>query len=229
VVAGPEHPESLAGEALHLALVLADLLPDEPEVLGLAALIALALARVPGRDPDRYVPLQEQDATRWDAALLDRGERLLERAAAFHRPGRFQLEAAIQAVHAARRSTGATDWAALVDLYRQLLAMAPTLGARVAAATVTARVHGPDAGLAALDALGATALRFQPAWAARAHLLEDAGRSQEARDAYEHAIRLTTDPQARAYLADRLAALPDSAGGEPLEPRERLGAAQDLE
>jgi RNA polymerase sigma-70 factor (ECF subfamily) len=207
VVAGPEHRESLAGEALHLALVLADLLPDEPEVLGLAALIALALARAPARRRDRYVPLQEHDPALWDAALLDRGESLLERAGRLRRPGRFQLEAAIQAVHVARRETGTTDWAALDQLYGRLVTVAPTLGASVAAATVAGRLRGADAGLAALDALGAAAARFQPAWAARAHLLEEAGRQGAAVQAYERALHLTTDEQARAYLAGRLGAL----------------------
>lgn len=226
-VAGPEHPESLAGEALHLAFVLAGLLPEEPEVLGLAALIALAVARTPARRADRYVPLQEQDPRRWDAALLERGEALLERAARLGRPGRFQLEAAIQAVHAARRETGETDWAALDALYRRLLAVAPTLGARVAAAAVTARLHGPDAGLAALDALGDAAARFQPALAVRAHLLEEAGRRKDALAAYERAVRVTTDRRSRAYLTERLEALrAPSAAGEPLEPGERLPPAQ---
>jgi RNA polymerase sigma-70 factor (ECF subfamily) len=227
VVAGPEHPDSLAGEALHLALLLADLLPEEPEVLGLAALISLAVARMPARSMDRFVPLQEQDPGLWDTALLERGEALLERAARHGRPGRFQLEAAIQAVHAARRLTGETDWAALDQLYRRLLAVAPTLGARVAAATVVGRVHGPAAGLAALDALGDAVVRFQPALAARAHLLEEAGLHQEAAVAYERAGRLTTDPSSRAYLAGRLAALrAASAGGEPLEPGEGLRPAE---
>jgi predicted RNA polymerase sigma factor len=230
-VAGPEHPESLAGEALHLASTLADLLPEDPEVLGLAALIALALARAPARSPDRFVPLQEQDPALWDPALLRRGEAFLERAAALGgRPGRFQLEAAIQAVHAARRETGATDWPALDLLYRRLLAVAPTLGARVAAATVAGRVRGPAAGIAALDALGEAAARFQPAWAARAHLLEESGQPSAAAHAYERAVALTTDPQARAYLAGRLAALrAASAGGEPLEAGEGLGAAEHRE
>jgi RNA polymerase sigma-70 factor (ECF subfamily) len=177
------------------------------------------------------VPLQEQDPALWDAALLGRGEAFLERAAGLgRRPGRFQLEAAIQAVHAARRETGVTDWAALDQLYRRLLAVAPTLGARVAAATVAGRVRGPAAGIAALDALGDTAARFQPAWAARAHLLEESGRPSAAIAAYERAVSLTTDAQARAYLAGRLAELAAaSAAGEPVQPGEGLGAAEHRE
>ena len=227
IVAGPEHPDSLAGEALHLASVLVELLPDEPEVLGLAALVSLALARTPARRPDRFVPLQEQDPSVWDAALLEQGEALLERAARLGAPGRFQLEAAIQAVHAARRSTGVTDWSALRILYARLLAVAPTLGARVAAATVEARVSGATAGLAALDAIAEPAIRFQPAWAARAHLLEQAGRRAEALAAYERAISLTTDGLARAYLEDRRAAL--SAVGEAADAREGLVPSEQRE
>jgi len=117
-------------------------------------------------------------------------------------PGRFQLEAAVSAVHGARASTGRTDWAALEVLYRALLVVAPTLGARVAAASVTGRLHGPDAGLDLLDDLldAPGTAGFQPWWAVRAHLLAAAGRPSEASAAYERAIALTGDESVRAYL-----------------------------
>ena len=187
----------LRGEALHLATLLAGLVPDEPEVLGLAALVHLAAAREPDRAP---LPLDEQDPATWDRALLDRGEVLLQRAAAFGRPGRFQLEAAIQSAHDARAFTGTVDGEAVRRLYAALVRTAPTLGARVAHAVATARVDGPDAGLVLLDAVEG-AERFQPFWAARAALLVDTGRLGEAKGAAERAAALTDDPAALARLA----------------------------
>jgi predicted RNA polymerase sigma factor len=121
--------------------------------------------------------------------------------------GRFQLEAAIQAVHCARPHTGTTDWATLLDLHRTLHALAPSLGSAVALAVVTAEVEGPAAGLAMLDSLldneGGQARRFQPARAARAHLLDRLGRGEEAAAAYDSAIDLTHDPAEREYLQRR--------------------------
>ncbi|HEY0937682.1 MAG TPA: RNA polymerase subunit sigma-70, partial [Trebonia sp.] len=118
--------------------------------------------------------------------------------------GRFQLEAAVQAVHCARGPDGATDWPALLALHRILPAVAPSLGSSVALAAVTAEVDGPAAGLAALDALlaeaGQSARRFQPAAACRAHLLDRLGRTKEAAAVYQNAISLTHDTAERQYL-----------------------------
>jgi RNA polymerase sigma-70 factor (ECF subfamily) len=122
--------------------------------------------------------------------------------------GRFQIEAAIQSVHCARATSGATDWYALRTLYVALLSLAPTLGARVAHAAVVGRAEGARAGLEALDAIEDTAVqRFQPAWATRAHLLAEAGRVEEAVRAYERAISLTTGAAERRYLELRRARL----------------------
>ena len=126
------------------------------------------------------MPLAEQDPTTWDAGLIAEGETYLRRATSPGRPGRFQLEAAIQAVHCDRRRTGRTDWAALRTLYTALLAVAPSLGAQVALAAVVGRTEGPEAGLAALPD-GAES--FQPYWATRADLLARAGRTAEAAEA----------------------------------------------
>ncbi len=175
-------PESLAGEAQYLAVTLAVLLGDEAEAWGLAALTTLALARPPR---EVFVPLAEQDPAEWDERLIAEGEAYLRRAQSRGPLGRFQLEAAIQAVHVDRRRTGVTDWAALNTLYTALLTVAPGLGARVAAAVVIGHLHGPEAGLAALpDA----AESFQPYWAARADLLARAG--QDASEAYAKAVDL---------------------------------------
>jgi predicted RNA polymerase sigma factor len=199
--------ESLSAEALHLALVLAELLPDEPEVLGLAALVCLSEARRPARRTANggFIPLDEQDTSRWDTTLIARGESLLRRAHDLGQPGRFQYEAAIQSAHCARATWGRVDHHALQKLHRAVLHVAPSLGAAVASAAVDGEVDGPDAGLRALDAITDPAVeRFQPAWATRAHLLAEAGRAADAAEAYRRAIELTADPGAAEFLSRRL-------------------------
>jgi predicted RNA polymerase sigma factor len=199
--------ESLSAEALHLALVLAELLPDEPEVLGLAALVCLSEARGPARRTadGGFIPLDDQDTKLWDQVLMARGEALLRRAYGQRRPGRFQYEAAIQSAHCTRATRGKVDLSALRKLHRALLRVAPSLGAAVASAAVDGEIDGPDAGLLALDAIGDPAVeRFQPAWTTRAHLLSEAGRAAEAADAYRRAIELTADPGVAEYLVRRL-------------------------
>jgi RNA polymerase sigma-70 factor (ECF subfamily) len=198
--------DSLSAEALHLALILAELLPDEPEVLGLAALIALCEARRGARyDSDgRFVPLDEQDASQWDPALIERGERLLNRAHGFGSPGRFQYEAAIQSAHCARP----VDPVALRTLHRALVRIAPTLGAAVALAALDGEIDGPQAGLRTLDAIDDPAVaRFQPAWVTRAHLLAAAGRTDEAARAYRQAIELTPQAGVASHLRRKLKGL----------------------
>jgi RNA polymerase sigma-70 factor, ECF subfamily len=215
----------LAGEAQFLAVTLAALLEDQPEAWGLAALVTLGTAR--SRAPAAaYVPLVEQDPRTWDAALVAEGEAYLRRAdtcasrSGQPGPGRFQLEAAISAVHGARLRTGRTDWVALEVLYRALLVVAPTLGAQVAAASVTARRHGPDAGLARLDALldEPAAACFQPWWAARAHLLGEAGRLADAVAAYERALALTDDDAVGTHLRGRQAEVAGFLHGKECAP-----------
>ncbi|KQR48681.1 RNA polymerase subunit sigma-70 [Microbacterium sp. Leaf161] len=189
--------ESMAGEAQYLAVTLATLLDDEPEAWGLAALATLALSR----RSREFVPLDEQDPASWDAELIAEGEAYLRRARPAGAPGRFQLEAAIQAVHCDRLRSGVTDWSSLRMLYSALLTVAPTLGARVAAAVVTARTDGPEAGLAALPS-GSDG--FQPYWAVRAGLLAEAG--QDATEAYARAIALADDEAVAGFLRARAAA-----------------------
>ncbi|MCS5717019.1 RNA polymerase subunit sigma-70 [Herbiconiux sp. CPCC 205763] len=216
-VSGETLRDSLSGEALYLATTLAELLPDEPEVQGLAALLCLSLARTEARTgpAGEHVPLAEQHTALWDRALIARGESHLRRAharAVAARPGstaagfgRFQLEAAMQSVHCARAATGETDWRTLRTLNEALVRVAPTLGAQVSLAATIAEVDGPEAGLVHLDSLregaeGAAFERFQPAWATRAHLLAAAGRTAEASAASAKAISLTTDARLRAHL-----------------------------
>jgi RNA polymerase sigma-70 factor, ECF subfamily len=198
--------ESLSAEALYLALVLAELLPDEPEALGLAALVCLSESRRAARRTDdrAFVPLDDQDPRLWDPTLIARGEALLHRAHGFGRPGRYQYEAAIQSAHCNRP----VDWLALRTLHRALLRIAPSLGAAVALAAINAEIDGPRAGLATLDAItDPAAQQFQPAWTTRAHLLARAGDRSAAAQAYERAIVLTTDPAVAEYLRGQLAVL----------------------
>lgn len=207
----------LSGEAQYLAVTLAALLVSEPEPWGLAALITLSLARAPGsagpdvaaREGSRpFVPLDEQDAAAWDARLIAEGEEYLRRATPSGRPGRFQLEAAIQAVHCNRARTQRTDWAALRTLYAALVGVAPSLGSRVALAAVIGRIQSPAAGLTELEALtatdkraGATAVEhFQPFHATRADLLARAGRPSEAALEFAAAASLSGEGPAREYL-----------------------------
>ena len=224
LVAGTVPRDSLAGEAHYLATMLAELLPEEAEALGLAALISLSLARHPARGRvDEFVPLDEQDPLLWDAELIVSGEQYLRRARDLDRMGRFQIEAAIQSVHCARATSGETDWRALLTLHTALLSFAPTLGVRVAQAAAVGRVDGPDAGLKAVDAIwDDSAPRFQPAWALRAHLLAAAGRTEEAARAYERAISLTTNNAVRRYLEQRCAGLVPNAGSPITCPGGRL-------
>jgi predicted RNA polymerase sigma factor len=195
-VAGSSMLDSMSAEALYLATTLATLLGDEPEAFGLVALIALSLSRAEARAGG--VPLDDQDPTMWDIALIERGEAALRRAHSLGRTGRFQLEAAIQSAHCARRDGQPTDFAVLRKLHTALVAIAPTLGARVSLAAIIGETDSPAAGLAELDRIDAP--RFQPLWATRAHLLARAGRTTEARAAYEKAISLTTDQNARERL-----------------------------
>jgi RNA polymerase sigma-70 factor (ECF subfamily) len=208
-VSGAQERTSLADEARYLAVLLASLLHDA-EACGLASLICFAASRASARERDGiFVPLEEQEIARWDAELIGDGERLLRQAteirSSAHEPiGRFQLEAALQSAHAARRITGAVDWPGVLQLSRALVRVAPTLGARVALAAARAHVDGPEAGIAELDLEQPMADRFQPAWATRAQLLGDAGRPREAALAYERAISLTTEAAVRRFLQRRL-------------------------
>ncbi|SEL48876.1 RNA polymerase sigma factor [Nonomuraea pusilla] len=195
--------ESLAGEARYLAVTTATLLGDEPEAWALAALLTLASARAtaPG---DRYLPLRDQDPGGWDRRLIAEGETCLRRAERPGRaPGRFQLEAAIQAVHCDRLRSGVTDWDALRTLYTALVAIAPSLGSRVAHAAVVGRTASPQEGLSLLEALPVERERFQPYHAVRGDLLARLGRRQDAVAAYAQASALSTDPAVRAFLEQR--------------------------
>jgi len=198
--------KDLADEAIWLARVLRERMPDEPEVRGLLALMLFCDARSEARtSPEgRYVPLSEQDPSTWSAAAILEAEAELAEASRCGRIGRFQLEAAIQSVHADRARSGRADWGAIVVFYDRLVRLAPTLGARVAQAAAVAEASGPEAGLAMLDALDTpAAATYQPYWAVRAHLLRLLDRPSDAVAAYDRAIGLTEDPAVRRFLLDR--------------------------
>lgn len=205
---GPE-PRDLPPEAQQLAEILSALVPDDPEAHGLAALVHLSAARAPARldAAGRLVPLAEQDPQSWDAKLIDRAHEHLRAAHDRRMLGRFQLEAAIHAVHCARCDSGDTDWHTLRDLHRALHRLAPSLGSATALAAVTAHTEGPAAGLALLDHIADQTRRFQPAWATRAHLLARLGRNADADAAYRTAIGLTHDPAERDHLCAQRTAL----------------------
>ncbi len=195
----PNKDEDLGLEALFLADLLVELLPDEAEVLGLGALLNYVASR--RRKGGKFIPLSEQDPTEWNAHRAQRADNLLVRAKHQNQLGRFQLEAAIQSVHSERRNTGKTDWVSIVQLYEGLLQLAPTIGAAVAQAAAIGEAYGAKAGLnrfGQIDQL--TINNHQAAWAARAHLLAAAGEDKAARAAYEKAIQLTSNSQVQAYL-----------------------------
>lgn len=203
LAAGSDDPavRALGGEAEYLAGVLAHLLGNEPEAWSLLALITLSRSRErPAGAP--YLPLDQQDPDDWDSSSIARGEDALRRAVAAA-PGRFQLEAAIQAVHTDRRRTGRVDWGALETLHRALLRVAPTIGSRVALAGVVLRTSGGDAALVLLDAVAGAETDYQPWYAVRAEALVQAGRVDEALDALDRAIALCTSEPARMYLLNR--------------------------
>ncbi|WP_372623458.1 DUF6596 domain-containing protein [Falsiroseomonas sp.] len=202
--ADPADGGALAGEAAWLARLCAALAPEEPEAAGLAALLLHLEARRPAaRDASGgYVPLSAQDPSRWNAPMQAEAERLLRAAAALGRPGRFQWEAAVQSVHAVRRFTGRTDWAAIRLLYDALLAATDSPVVAVNRAVAVAETDGAAAGLAALRAAGADRrlAEYQPYWAALAALAARAGEMAAAEAARQRAAGLATDPAIRAFL-----------------------------
>ncbi|WBB53641.1 RNA polymerase sigma factor [Verrucosispora sp. WMMD573] len=197
---GPLIRTDLCTEAIRLARELATLMPDEPEVLGLLALLLLTEARRPARlgPTGELVPLADQDRSLWDRALIAEGHDLVRRCLRRNRPGPYQIQAAISAVHT---DGTATDWPQVLALYDQLLALAPTPIVALNRAVAVAEVHGPAAALAALEHIDLPGYHRLPA--ARAELLARLGRDTEARAAYDEAAALATNETERAYLHRR--------------------------
>jgi predicted RNA polymerase sigma factor len=158
--------------------------------------------RAARRGPDGdYIPLSEQDTQQWLKPLIAEAEQHLTVAFRCGRPGRFQIEAAIQSVHTERIQSGRTDWTAIVAFYQQLIRISPTLGRLTGYAAALAEATGPQAGVAVLDGLEPEAVScYQPYWAVRAHLLRWQGKTSEALEAYDRGIGLAEDPAVRRFL-----------------------------
>ena len=201
----------LTEEALFLARLVSELLPEEPEALGLLALVVYAEARRRARRTaeGEFVPLGEQDPELWDSQMIDEAEAVLRRASALGRVGRYQLEGALQSAHVYRCRTGHNNWAEVVQLYDALLALSGSPVVAINRALAIAETDGARAGLAAMPDVRSDARlsEYQPYWAARAELLVRSGANEEARRAYEMAIGLEKDPAVRRFLQRREAAL----------------------
>jgi RNA polymerase sigma-70 factor, ECF subfamily len=207
--------EDLCAEAVRLARLLAELVPDEPEVLGLLALLLLVEARRPARTAPDGTPvlLADQDRSRWDRALVREGHELVRHCLRRGRPGPYQLQAAIQAVHDDAATAAATDWRQVVALYDQLLLLTPSPVVALHRAVAVAEVAGPAEGLALLEDLDLPRHHLLPA--VRADLLRRLGRDAEAVAAYDQALGLTGNAVQREFLARRRAgvATPRSGAG----------------
>ncbi|HEX3896633.1 MAG TPA: DUF6596 domain-containing protein [Rudaea sp.] len=197
----------LAEEAMFLGRIMVELAFDEPEALGLLALMLYTEAR---RDTRRtsdgdYVPLDEQDASRWDASMIATAEELTKRAGELRAPGRYQLEAALQSAHVHRRMTGQSNWSDIVALYDALLELSDSPVIAINRALAVAEVDGARAALAILpdSALEPRLIEYQPYWAARASLLARTGAIDDARRAYDIAVGLEHDPAVRKFLQRR--------------------------
>lgn len=197
--------KGLAEEALQLGRLLLLLLPDQPEAQGLLALMLHCEARREARrSGGAYVPLTEQDVRQWSLPLMNEAEQVLAAAERTGKLGRFQLEAAIQSVHARRAWTGSTDWEAVALLYEGLVRLAPTIGALVGRAAAVAEARGAAAAWSLLREIPDEAVdSYQPYWALAAHLQQSLGRKAEARAAYDRAMGLCEDAAMREFLAQR--------------------------
>jgi RNA polymerase sigma-70 factor (ECF subfamily) len=201
----------LTSEALFLARLVAEMLPAEPEALGLLALMLHAEARRPARrnESGEYVPLAKQDVALWDPQMIAQAEALLVRASRCGAIGRYQLEAAVQSAHVARCRTSKANWEHVVEIYDALLAITNSPVVAINRALAVAEVRGSRAGLEALPDSNEDArlAGYQPYWAARAELLARAGSNREACHAYDVAIGLERDPAIRSFLEQRRAAV----------------------
>jgi RNA polymerase sigma-70 factor (ECF subfamily) len=198
---------NLAEEAIWLGRLVVSLLPEEPEALGLLALMLYAEARRGARRSPHgdYVPLADQDPALWNTCLIEEAEALLMRAGQRGILGRYQLEAALQSAHVVRRVTGSSDWSAVERIYDALWDLTGSPVVAINRAIAVAKTRGAAAGLAALDALmdNPRLAEYQPYWAARAGLLARTGAREAADQAYERAIGLEPDPAVRRFLEQR--------------------------
>jgi predicted RNA polymerase sigma factor len=197
----------LTGEAFFLARLVTEMLPGEPEAIGLLALMLHAEARRGARrsEDGEYVPLAKQDPLRWDSQMIDEAEALLVRASVFGVTGRYQLEAAVQSAHVYRCRTGHANWEAVLQIYDALFTITGSPVVAINRALALAELYDAHAGLEAMPDHGGDGrlAEYQPYWAARAELLAKAGAHKEAEQAYEIAIGLERDPAVRRFLERR--------------------------
>jgi RNA polymerase sigma-70 factor (ECF subfamily) len=195
--------DDLCEEAIRLGRLLVELLPDDPEATGLLALMLLSDARRDARagEGGEVVPLSDQDRARWDARRLAEGRALVRRCLAWNRPGPYQIQAAIQAVHSDASSTAETDWRQIVVLYDQLSALSPGPVVALNRAVAVAEVDGPAAALELVNAIELG--RYHVYHAVRADLLRRLGRPDDAARAYDTAIELAANAREREFLIRR--------------------------
>lgn len=208
---GPLVRADLCEEAIRLARVLDRLVPGEPEVRCLLALLLLQDSRRDARTDDAgdLVLLEDQDRSRWDHDAIDEGLALLDGALAARRPGPYQVQAAIAALHARAPRPQDTDWSQIATLYGALASMTPSPVVELNRAVAVAMADGPDRALPLVDALAAELDTYHLFHAARADLLRRLGRGDEAAAAYRRALELSANPMERAFLERRLAELTD--------------------
>jgi RNA polymerase sigma-70 factor (ECF subfamily) len=210
---GDVETPDLVDEAIFLGRLIVGLMPEEPEAKGMLALMFYAEARRPARrdGTGAYVPLEDQDTSLWDDTQISLAEALLRGASVAGPSGRYQLEAAIQSAHVARRLLGHDTWPAILKLYDHLLVLTKSPVVALNRAVAIAETAGPQAALPVLEALAADKRMssYQPYWAARGHLAARAGQKSDAHEAFTVAIGLTTDTAVRRYLQQQLKALQD--------------------
>ena len=197
----------LRAEAIRLARLLVELMPDESEAVGLLALVLLSESRIPARGSGEVVLLRDQDRGRWDARLIAEGQRLVLACLRRGRPGPYQIQAAIQGVHCAAGSYDDTDWPAVVRLYDRLVALMPTSVVRLNRAIAVAETDGPQVALELIDEVAAELDAYHLLHAARATMLRRLGRTNEAHAAFRRAADLAPLESERRFLTENAAAL----------------------
>jgi RNA polymerase sigma-70 factor (ECF subfamily) len=201
---GPERA-SLRSEAIRLARALVELMPDEPEASGLLALMLLSESRAPARTAEgELVLLRDQDRTTWDRTMIEEGQAIVRACIRRGRPGHYQLQAAIQAVHCDADSFDGTDWPQIVALYNQLFSVMPTAVVALNRAIAVAEVEGPGAALTTLDAIAPDLESYHLMHAARGTMLRRLGRRDESRAAFERAAQFATTDAERRFLAQQI-------------------------
>jgi RNA polymerase sigma-70 factor, ECF subfamily len=203
---GDQKAADLADESIWLASLIAELLPEAAEAQGLIALMLFAEARRPARidqTTGSFVPLSKQNTSLWDIEMIENAEQYLRRASLNLSLGRYQLEASIQAVHTARRISGATNWPQILLLYQGLIQTFPTIGALTGYAVAISEVEGAITGLKVLDTIDEKLRKnYQPWWAVRAHLAAKEGNRDVALQSFDRAMGLCEDASVRLYLFD---------------------------